>query len=384
MNGYIVIENKRIVKIAEGDAKGARDLGDLWVIPGIFDTHNHACNGYSPSGKSPEARELHTRAYLKGIAGNGVTLVFPTIFSTVADQASLDELKTAASFVGKEIDGAKAAGVHFEGPFLHRVGEHIKQYEADPIDSEYTRKCIEITNGTLKLMGHAPELPGSSKFIELLLKNGVTAAFTHSDSKSEGAFRAFDDGVTVATHTCNVMVGIHHRNIGGLGAALIDNRVYCELICDGLHVCNDMLKLIMNAKPHDHIMMVSDSSRFVGAPSGKYHFESGIMTVDQDGRVLEEDGGLSGSSKSVLFGIKNLVQNVGMDLLDVIKMSSLNPCVKYGYADRKGSLEAGKDADFVLIDSDFNVIETYSEGRKIFDCKKDVNLFNPEVLACLE
>ena len=379
IDGYMEIENGKILKIVKGETKEARDLGDLWIIPGIFDTHNHAYGGYNLSGRNDEERSKNIKGYLKALASLGVTLVFPSVFSTVADQRSLEELETAASFVGKRVDGAKAAGIHFEGPFLHRVGEHGQQYKPDPIDLEYAKKCIEVSNGTLKLMGHAPELPGSRELIDLLLRNGVTAAFTHSDSKSEEAFRAFDDGVTVATHTCNVMVGIHHRNVGGLGAALIDNRVYCELICDGLHVCNDMLKLIMNTKPHDHIMMVSDTSTLAGAPSGKYMTDDdGLVIVDQKGRLLEESGRLSGSSKPVLYGMKNLVRNVGMDLLEIVKLSSLNPCIKYGYADCKGSLSAGKDADFVLIDSEFGVVETYSEGRKIYDCKEDKDLLRKE------
>ena len=384
IDGYMLVENGKIIKISKGDVDGARDLLDMWIIPGIFDTHNHACNGYSFSGRNEEERIRNTKAYLKGLASNGVTLVLPTLFSTEANQESLDELKTAATFYGKEVNGAKVAGILFEGPFLNRVGEHGQRYETDPIDLEYVKKCIEISKGTLKLMGHAPELMGSREMVDLLLKNGIVAAFTHSDCKSEEAFRAFNDGITVATHTCNVMVGIHHRNVGGLGAALLDDRVHCELICDGLHVCNDMLKLIMNAKSHDHIIMISDSSRFVGAPSGRYQTDNGSITVDDEGRVLDTNGSLSGSSIPVIHGMKNLVENVGIDMLEAVKMASLNPCQKYGYSDCKGSLTAGKDADFVIIDPDFNVIESYSEGRKIYDFKQDTDLFNEEVLAILE
>lgn len=384
VDGYMLVENGKIMKISKGNIDGARDLLNMLIIPGIFDTHNHACDGYSISGKDDEDRVRNTGAYLRGLASKGVTLVFPTLFSTEANQESLDELKTAVTFVGKDVKGAEVAGIHFEGPFLNRVGEHGQRYDTDPIDLEYVKKCIEISKGSLKLMGLAPELTGSSEMIDLLLKNGTVAAFAHSDCKSEEAFRAFDDGITVATHTCNVMVGIHHRNVGGLGAALIDDRVYCELICDGLHVCNDMLKLIINAKAHDHIIMVSDSSRFVGAPSGRYHTNNGNITVDDEGRVLDADGCLSGSSKPVIYGMKNLVENVGIDMLEAVKMASMNPCRKYGYSDCKGSLTAGKDADFVIIDPDFNVIETYSKGRKVYDFKQDTDLFNKEVLAVLE
>ncbi|NLH64207.1 MAG: N-acetylglucosamine-6-phosphate deacetylase [Erysipelotrichaceae bacterium] len=382
VNGYLAVEDGKITCISTDRYSDARDCGDMTMIPGIFDTHNHASCGYSPDGKTKKETSERTAKYLKALASFGVTSVFPTLFATEPDEDSYNSLTVLKDFVGRPQDGAKPLGVNFEGPFLNRTGEHEKRYEAKPINLDYVKKCFAISKGMIKVMGLAPELNGSRQLISYLKRNGAIAAMAHTDANAKEAFQSFEDGITVSTHTCNVMVGIHHRDVGGLGAALLDDRVNCELICDGVHVCNDMLKLIMRTKPQDKVMMISDSSRFVGMPQGTYIVRGETRIIDQDGRVLDLDGGLNGSSRPVLFGIGNLVRNVGIPLTAAVRMASLNPCRVYGFAEDKGSLEVGKDADFVLIDQNFNAQETWSEGRQVYLRGIDEHLENPDLVKC--
>ncbi|MEA4911365.1 MAG: amidohydrolase family protein [Oscillospiraceae bacterium] len=384
VDGFMETENGVIRRIGAGECAGARDIGALRVIPGIFDTHNHGTQGYSLwDDASAVGRDLD--GYLKGVASEGVTLVFPTLFSATGDGGkAVDLLSGVAACVGRPQNGASVGGVHFEGPYLNRVGEKGTRTEPRPIDLALVRKMLDACGGKLRLMGLAPELPHAYELIDLLLQNGVTVAFTHSDCTSEEAFAAFDRGVTVATHLCNVMTGIHHRGVGGLGAALLDGRVCCELICDGLHVCNDMLRLILRTKPLDRIMMISDCTGYSGAPAGVYRGflgHNGEIIVDAQGFVREPGGRLRGSSKPVLYGVGNLVENLGMDMSAVLRLSSLNACRKYGFGDRKGSLLPGKDADFVIISDDYRALETYVGGVKVFDRKTEGNsVFNPQML----
>lgn len=389
LDGWMRVEDGRILQMGLGEKDSAIDFGDLRIIPGIFDTHVHGTQGYTLWDEGEEGGiDSQLSGFLKGIASEGVTLVLPTLFSATGDsEEALEILRKVADQTGRPQDGATVAGVHYEGPYLNRVGEKGIRPKTPTINLEFVRRAIDVAGGNLRLMGLAPELPQAEELINLLTENGVTAAFTHSDCNSTQAFDAFDQGITVATHLCNVMTGVHHRDVGGLGAALLDERVVCELICDGLHVSNPMIQIVMRAKPHDKIMLISDCTGYSGAPSGTYRGflgHSGEVIVDDLGFVREPGGRLRGSSKPVLYGIGNLVENLGIDMRDALRMAALNPARKYGFADRKGSLKIGKDADFVVISDDYKALETYVQGRRVFDrAAEGDNIFNKQMLEFL-
>ena len=203
-------------------------------------------------------------------------------------------------------------------------------------------------------------------------------AAAHSDNNYVQATAAYDKGVSVATHTGNVMTGLHHRDVGGLGAALLHEGVECEVICDGLHICNEMLKLYFRMKSTDRFMMISDLTVCSGGPVGRYKSDSpeGDMNLTPEGFLMSDAGRLRGSSQPVLYDIGNLVEKVGVPMETVLKMACLNPCKKYGFADRKGTLAVGKDADFAVITDDYKAQATYSEGRKVYDRDVDGVIIN--------
>ena len=180
------------------------------------------------------------------------------------------------------------------------------------------------------------------------------------------------------------MTGLHHRDIGTLGACLFRPEVDCEVICDDLHISLEMVRLYFKVKDMSRFMMISDSGVYAGAPIGKYKGMTSDeasdrikITVNEQGFVLSETGRLSGSSKPVIYGIKNLVERLEIPLEKVILMSSLNPAKKYGYGETKGSLVEGKDADFAVITDGYDVVETYSEGDCVFNIEIDKDTFNP-------
>ena len=382
-DGTLCVENGAICAIEPGMSPGAADFGEYRIIPGIIDTHVHGNQGYSMSPEGFGSFEEQLNGFLKSLAGDGVTSVFPTLFGmSPANEQTLDVISLIAGRVGQPADGAEIAGIHYEGPYLNRVGEHGTWTQPPEIDLGFVREVIKAADGKLKLMGLAPELPGTYGLIDLLLANNVAAAFTHTDCMSAEAFAAFDRGISVATHLCNVMTGIHHRDVGGLGAAILDGRVSCELICDGLHVTNNMIEIILRATPHERIMMISDCTGLSGAPPGTYESFLGLegfTIVDESGFVKEPGGRLRGSTKSVLYGVGNLVGNLGYSLEEVLRLSSANAACKYGLSS-KAALAPGKDADFVVIDSDYNALKTYVRGRKVFDRKTD-EVFNKEIFV---
>jgi N-acetylglucosamine-6-phosphate deacetylase len=372
LEGYLVVENGKIVAIKEGNENIVEDIdcGNNRIIPGIFDTHNHGTQGY---GLLNSTSEEEVKCYLKGLASQGVTSIFPT--------CSVNLISKISKMMKAEQDGAKIVGIHSEGPWLNRVGEKGTKTGWPEVDINTAEKMIEGGEGNLKLVALAPEIPGIYEVIKLFIDNGVKVAVAHSDMNYSQANEAIEKGVTVATHLSNVMTGLHHRDIGVFGACLLDNRVDCELICDGMHVSLPMVKLILRAKNNKQIMMISDCTTMSGAPVGKYKgFGPGmeVINVDEKGFVFSDEGRLCGSSQGILFGIYNLVEKLNISIEEVVKLSSLNACRVYGLDSHKGSIRVGKDADFVIISDDYKVIQTYSEGRKVFDADIDKDIFNPE------
>lgn len=376
IKGILHLEDGKIVDILNYNVRVMSDIDadDLRIIPGIIDTHNHGTMGYSLMGmdnQTEEDKEKVFRGYLKGLASQGVTACLPT--------ADHNMFKAIVNVCKGDIDGARPLGIHSEGPYLNRVGEKGIDTGHPDIDLKYVEEMYNDSEGMLKLMGVAPELEGSRELIEYLTSKGVRVAFTHSNMNYHEALEAFKWGITVTTHTANVMAGIHHRNMGGLGACLLNEDVYNELICDGLHVSNEMIELMLRVKrdPFGKFMMISDNVPMAGAPVGRYNLGGmGLeVNIDEKGYCLSDTGRLCGSTVPVIKGIKNMVENVGVGMKNVIRMASENPAKVYG-ATSKGRIEAGMDADIVIINDDYDVLYTLVEGKVVYDHKKDTDIFN--------
>ncbi len=375
----IEIEGGRIVSVAEGACPAdAVDYGEMRIIPGIFDTHNHGTSGFDlmETGADFSERKAIVRGYLKGLAAQGTVNIFPTV-------SDAEGIRAVAEVARETVDGANVLGIHSEGPWLSRVGEKGVRTPWPEVSIDAARELVEAGGGMLRLMALAPEIPGIDEVIDYLLGAGVTVAAAHSDNTYEAAHAAYGRGISVATHTGNVMTDMHHRDIGGLGAALTDSRVMCEVICDGMHICNDMLGIYFRIKDYGHFMMISDCTALSGAEPGVYD-GGGLceeLRVTKDGFVLTETGRLMGSSQPVLFGIGNLVNNVGVSLETCLEMACLNPAIMYGFADHKGTIEPGKDADLVVIDDGYHALATYACGRKVYDRAVDGRVFNHAYLS---
>lgn len=378
-NAWLTVENGVIQTISNAFMPhGIADIdyGSAFIIPGIFDTHNHGMLGWYPHSGLYAREDI--LGYCKALASTGVTSVFPTC----TDGSWEGILERAAC----DVDGAEILGIHSEGPYLNRVGEKGVDQGHPEIAMKEIKKLLADSHGMLKLFAIAPEIDGAEEAISYLASHGVRCAFAHSNADYSEAIQAFQEGITVITHTANVMSGIHHRNIGGLGAALLYDGVYNELICDGMHVCNEMLQIMFRVKKDafHKFMLISDNVHLGGFPEGKYDGPFGPTHITADGFCLSETGRLSGSTKPVIYGMKNLVKNLAIPIEDVCRMASLNPCKVYGFADRKGSLCIGKDADMAVIDSDFNVLHTYRKGKIIYDQKTDLNLINSRTFNALK
>ncbi len=377
--GYLVIEDGKFSAFypEESDIQADLDVQNKRVIPGIFDTHNHGGFGYQLNDKTDEKE---VKAYLKGLASHGVTNVFPTT-------TSIPCMRLLSRMADVPQNGAKIMGIHSEGPWGSRVGEKGVNTGYPKVDLEIARQMVEAANGKLKLVGIAPEVDNAFDAIDYFLSQNVFMAAFHTNANYAQANAGIDRGISVATHLGNVMTGLHHRDIGTLGACVLRDEVDCEIICDGLHISLPMIQIMLKLKSHDQIFMISDNVQYAGAPVGTYvgmnkdpNSDRARIHITDDGFVLSDSGRLSGSSKPVLYGIMNLVEKIHMPMEEVIRFSSYNPVRKYADINTKGSIKLGKDADFVIISDDYQALYTYSEGRKVYDHNLDVDLFNPEFL----
>jgi len=394
VDGYLIVEKGKITNICDKSANLHADLdvSDKMIIPGIFDTHNHGTMGYGLMNKG-EKTKREIKGYLKGLASQGVTNVFPTAIS--------DIFKDIVAVSKEENDGATILGIHSEGPYLNRTGEKSFETGYPDADMEFVKQMVKDGGGMLKLVALAPEIPGIDEAIKYFTDNGIRVSYAHSDCNYGEARNAFKKGLTIATHASNVMSGIHHRNMGGLGACLLDEDIYCEVICDGLHVAPEMLELMFKVKPYDKWMMISDNAPVAGATTGRYGYgwldaqmekesfeisQAGRLynfgwlevNVDEQGFCLSDSGRLCGSTKPVLYGMSVLHNELKIPMETIVKMASLNPCIVYGFDKEKGSITVGKDADFVVISDDYKALYTYCNGRKVYDYQVDTDTFNPD------
>ncbi|MEM1485723.1 N-acetylglucosamine-6-phosphate deacetylase [Oscillospiraceae bacterium PP1C4] len=363
VSGILVIEDGKIAELLSYDSSvesAVEDYSNDIIIPGIIDIHNHGFKGKSVCAERTQASRDELDEYLRRLTSVGVTGVTPT--------ATPEYFGIIADAVEQEHSGAQILGIYSEGPFGTRVGENAaEEFDYLKPDLKLTEDFIKKARGQLKIMSIAPEAEGADKVIDYLLSQGITVAAYHTNANFKQMKAGFDKGISLVTHTGNVMTGIHHRDIGALGAALLDEHANCEIITDFYHLCPEMLKLMFKIKDYSKFILVSDSVVLSGVEPGEYTLMANIVvTVGEDGYIRDKGGRLCGSSKYVLYGMRNLVKELGIPMERVIEMASLNPAKILGASDTKGSIAKGKDADLAVLDADFNCLATYVRGKLEF------------------
>ena len=379
ISGILAVDNGYFAGIIQGETDlPVRDFGDKRIIPGIIDTHNHGVIGYRFSDS--DVKE-NVESLLIGEASFGVTGVFATINKAY-------HLPPLADIIESNPNGARILGIQSQGPFGSRVGENGDPNHTyyQPVDLDYCRQMVENGRGHLTVVDIAPEVNDALEAIRYFVSKGIFTSAYDTNATYEECNRGIEAGISLACHLGNVMTGLHHRGVGTFGACLLSDAVTCEFICDGLHVSNPMLKIITTVKDHDKLMIISDNSEFSGLPKGRYRGtdansenDQKIINVSEEGFVLSETGRISGSGKPVLYGLGNLVENVGVDLEDAIRMTSYNPSVKYHLKNR-GSISIGNYADFVVISDDWQALNTFVEGREVWNSETDVRPYNEKFL----
>jgi N-acetylglucosamine-6-phosphate deacetylase len=358
----LVLEAGKVAGILPGLASQRNDAQEidatgLWVVPGLIDLHVHGSLGHDVMDATPEA----LRGMARFFASHGVTSYLATTLaaSREATQAALAN----AARVPSPSDGAQHLGVHLEGPYLHpkHAGAQPLTHLREPDRHEF-EDWLRI--GGVRLITLAPELPGAIELIDQGVADGIEFAVGHSGASYEQVIEAADHGLRQSTHTFNGMLGIHHRTPGTVGAILTDDRIYAQVIPDGIHLHPAIFKLLVRVKGPGRTILITDAVCATGLADGKFDLGGQTISVRQ-GVCRTPAGGLAGSTLTLETGLRNAMQFAGLSLPQALPMVTSVPAEAMGLQGQKGSLVPGADADVVLLDPDLKVRLTIIGGKVV-------------------
>lgn len=336
-----------------------------WIFPGFIDLHIHGGGGSDTMDGCVDALRQIARTH----GAHGTTGFLPTTMT-----ARHEDVLRATEAVSRAVDdwarapwtGAKPLGMHLEGPYINpaRAGAQDPALMR-PADLDELRSIMRALGDNLKVATLAPELPGGMEALHFLTSQGVVVSLGHTDATCEEAQLAFRAGASQVTHMFNGMRGIHHRDPGIAGAALLDDSVMCEVIADGIHLHPDAIRLIVQAKGPAGCCLITDAIEATDMPDGQYEL-GGLEVTVRDGACRLAGGSLAGSILTMDRAVGYLVQTAGLPVHIAARMAALNPARQLRLADRKGRLRVGYDADITLLDGTFHATHTWVEGRPIF------------------
>ena len=363
-NASIVIEKGKVKEVSAKKIKRdgfdtVVDVKGKYVVPGFIDVHLHGACGFDVCDATPEAITKIAEAKL----AEGCTSFLPTTL-TVANKT----LKAAARAVAaykKDERFAKVIGIHLEGPFINVkcCGAQNPAFVRRPNMKEVLG--IDAIS-PVKMISFAPEQKGGAEFAAQCLARGIVPSCGHTGAGFADFLPAYEKGLRHMTHFCNQMTKLHHREIGMVGAGFLLDDLQTEAICDRIHLCDDMLRLIFWKRPLSSIQMITDSLRCSHMPDG-FEFEMGGLKVAlKNGEArLVEGGNLAGSTLWLNKGLKNLVEVTGLPLKDLIRVTSWNQAIELGLGKSLGKVEKGYIADLAVLDTKtFDVCAVFVNGEQ--------------------
>lgn len=377
--GYVVIQNGRIKDvIAENTMRltidTVYDVGPAYVFPGFIDLHIHGSGGWSVFSHSGDDIVGLSR-YL---AAWGTTAYYPTIATAPADVIR-GVIEATRKVQGTPSGGAEVLGLHMEGPFLSYAKKGAQRTDSLLAPSwPLVQQWLEMGAGLVKRITLAPELDGAVPLIDALVDCDVVVAGGHTAATYDETLFAIDHGVTVANHTFNAMKELGHREPGAVGAYMTDDRIFCELIADGIHVHTAAIKVLARVAGEDRVCLVTDAVPSAGMPAGHYRLEGREVLVSHQGACTLPDGTIAGSTATMLGDVRLFAAVTG-SLTSALKAASLNPARAMGIAHRKGAIAVGRDADMVVVGKDWNVLMTFVRGQMVYQASDGsvADLLNP-------
>lgn len=337
-----------------------KDYGDLRILPGFIDIHCHGAYGFDTNDANPEG----LRKWAKGIVDEGVTSFLATTL-TQSEEVLTNAVSNVAKVVEEGYEGAEILGIHFEGPYLNKAhkGAQPEEYCVKP-NIEQFKRYQKAAHGLIKYITMAVENDEDYALTKYCSQNNVVVSIGHSNATYEQAVQAYAHGARSMTHVYNAMTPFTHRANGLVGGALRIRNMYGEIICDGNHSTLAALNNFFTSKGPDYSIMITDSLMCKGFPVGtKFDFGGQEVVIYPDGSAhLVEAGNLAGSTLNVNKGLKILIEDALVPVNYAINACTSNPARCLHVDDRKGTIGVGYDADLVVLDRDYKVVQTYCKG----------------------
>ncbi len=360
-NGVIVIEDGVISELGKSDVAipdgcEVYDVSGRTITPGFVDLLVHGGGGNGFADENDESIGKVSEYFLK----NGSTTVLGSLFAKPY-QHLLDDLSRLAKYI-LENPNSNIYGIHMEGPYLNPElkGAMNENYLWKPTVESW-EAMWEASQGLIKIMTIAPELPGAIEVMRAAAKKGVVLSIGHSMASYDEIELAIDNGAAHVTHIFNAMRPFHHRHPGVILGALLKNELKIELIADKLHVHPAVMELLLKLKGASGIILITDSIRAGGMHEGEYEFADQKVYM-KDQKAFLEDGTLAGSTLTLNMAIRNLVETANAKLTEAVRMASLNGAKVLNIENRKGILAVGKVADIAVMNENYEVEMTIIKG----------------------
>lgn len=364
----LLVEHGRFAAVVERDSSTSGDWESVdaagkILFPGIIDLLQHGYDVHLYNDTDEGAVEHNSQLLLAG----GVTGFLPSI--SCLPRGTLEQVLERLSAQTERATGARALGVHSEGPCFGSPGAHNVANISMP-SAELAQAMLAAANGHLKAVTVAPELAGAEVFIRILKQAGVSIHLGHSRAMPEDIPRYVGWGIDAVTHMYNVMptlapgtMGLHVASL--TDALLAEPDLALGLICDGIHV-DPMLVRLLAQLPQDRLFLETDANKFAGsAAPAEFEFYPGYWVTSAPGKaVLDRAGGLCGSSLTPDEAMRNYMRLAGVDLARAAHATSLLPARVLGLDAEMGSIEVGKHADFAVLDPTTLAVEQTIVGGK--------------------
>lgn len=355
--GWVSIAGGRIVEVGAGPAPaGPAQPVSGWLLPGFLDLHVHGGGGHDFTASPDDMAagvEFHRR--------HGTTRALVSLMA-----GGIDAMCTQLGWAAALASSGAIVGAHLEGPFLAsaRCGAQNKAHLLAP-DPLVLAKLLDAGQGAVRTVTIAPETPGGLGVIEAIVAAGAVAAVGHTDASYEQARTAFAAGATLATHLFNAMGSMSQRAPGPAVAAL-DAGVYVELINDGVHVHEALVRLAARVAP-SRLALITDAISATGVGDGHYTLGDQAVVVESGRARLAGDDRLrlAGSTLTMDMAVRRAVRSVGLPIESAVAAASTNPARLLGLSDVCGAIAPGLDADLVLMDDALEVQRVMKAGAWI-------------------